>query len=223
MAGLMGSQRAAFFDLDRTLVRVNTAKLYVRWRVREDLLPWTDVLRTAWWGLQYKFGVLDLAAVTARALTTLEGLEEEPFRAECAEWAAREVFPHVTDHARAEVERRREQGFELALLTTTTLYVAEPVARMLGVEHILCSEVEVESGRFTGALAGPPCYGPGKVDHARGWASGRGVDLNESVFYTDSVSDLPMLEEVGEPRVINPDPRLRRLARERGWPVESWV
>jgi len=218
-----GSNRAAFFDLDRTLVRVNTARLYVRWRVRENLLPWTDVIRSTWWGLQYKFGVLDMSAVTERALSTLEGLEEEPFRGECAEWAEREVFPHVTEHARAEVERRRDEGLELALLTTSSLYVAEPVARMLGVEHVLCTRVEVESGRFTGALAGTPCYGAGKVDHARDWASDRDVDLRKSVFYTDSVSDLPMLEEVGEPRVINPDPRLLRLARERGWPVESWV
>jgi len=214
---------AAFFDLDRTLVRVNTAKLYVRWRVRENLLPWTDIIRTSWWGLQYTFGVLDLGSVTARALTTLEGLDEAEFRADCADWAAREVFPHVTEHARDEVARRRDEGLELALLTTTTRYVAEPVAELLGVEHILCSGVEVESGRFTGALDGPLCYGPGKVDHARDWASDRGVDLRRSVFYTDSVSDLPMLEAVGEPRVINPDPRLRRVARVRGWPMETWV
>lgn len=215
--------KAAFFDLDRTLVRVNTAPLYARWRVREKQLGWFDMVRVGWWGLQYKFGVLDVGAATARALTTLEGRDEAAFRRDCAAWAAEEVFPHLTDRARAEVEARRREGFMLALLTTTTRYVADPVAREVGVEHVLCSEVEVQRGRFTGQLSSPLCYGEGKVDQARRFAEDHDIDLRKSVFYTDSVSDLPMLEEVGEPRVINPDPRLKRLARTRGWPVEQWV
>ncbi|HEY8431454.1 MAG TPA: haloacid dehalogenase-like hydrolase, partial [Sandaracinaceae bacterium] len=65
-------------------------------------------------------------------------------------------------------------------------------------------------------------YAEGKVERARAWAAEHGVDLSRSVFYTDSVSDRPMLETVGEPRVVNPDPRLSALARRRGWPIERW-
>jgi phosphoserine phosphatase len=71
-------------------------------------------------------------------------------------------------------------------------------------------------------MEAPLCFGAGKVVHASAWARDHGVDLSASAFYTDSVSDLPMLERVGEPRVINPDLRLRRVARRRGWPIESW-
>ena len=97
------------------------------------------------------------------------------------------------------------------------------MAKQVGIEHVLCTQLEVESGQLTGRLAAPLCYGRGKVDCALDWAKPRGVELTESIFYTDSVTDLPMLEEVGEPRVINPDPRLERVARQRGWSIETWT
>ncbi|MCB9593579.1 MAG: HAD family hydrolase [Sandaracinaceae bacterium] len=215
--------KAAFFDLDRTLVRVNTAPLYVRWQIRQKKLGWADYARVSWWGLQYTLGVLDPAGASEKAVVSLRGIEEETFRAECLQWAHDEVMPLVTDRARDEVARRRDEGCLLAVLTSTTRYVADPVADALGVEHVLCSRIDVDDGRFTGQLTEPLCYGPRKVDRARDWAKEHGVDLEASSFYTDSVSDLPMLEVVGEPRVINPDPRLRQVARRRGWSIETWA
>jgi HAD superfamily hydrolase (TIGR01490 family) len=215
--------RAAFFDLDKTLVRVNTGPLYVRWRMRQRQMGLRDLARVSWWSLQYTFGVLDAEAVSRAAVATLEGVDEAQFRAECAEWVRGEVLPHVTARAKAALRRRRDEGYECALLTSTSPYVAEPVAEALDVEHVLCSRVQVRDGRFTGELTPPLCYGPGKVEQARRWAEEHGKDLSRSVFYTDSVTDLPMLEAVGEPRVINPDPRLERVARRRGWAIESWT
>ena len=86
---------------------------------------------------------------------------------------------------------------------------------------MLCSHLEVEEGRFTGRCS-LLCYGPEKVRVAQEWASEEGVDLARSSFYSDSVSDLPMLERVGDPRVVNPDPRLRVRAALNRWPVEHW-
>ncbi|HHH29274.1 MAG TPA: HAD-IB family hydrolase, partial [Polyangiaceae bacterium] len=194
--------KAAFFDLDRTLVRVNTAPLYVRWRIRQGQLRWLDMARVTWWGMRYSLGLLDAVRASERAVSTLRGVEERSFRDECARWVKRDVLPLVTDRARREVERRREQGHQLAVLTTTTPYIAEPIAEALNIEHVLCSRMEVEAGRFTGRLASPLCFGPAKVHRARAWCEQHRVDLAASVFYTDSVSDLPMLEAVAEPRVI---------------------
>jgi HAD superfamily hydrolase (TIGR01490 family) len=217
------SARAAFFDLDRTLVRVNTGPLYVRWRMRQGHLGMTDLLRASWWTLQYTFGVIDADAVSRAAAATIAGIEEDVFRRECETWVRTEVLPHVTTAARAEVARRMKEGFVCALLTGTSPYVAEPVAAELDIPHVLCTRMHVDGGRFTGRLELPLCYGPGKVARARAWAEAHGVDLARSVFYTDSVSDLPMLEAVGEPRVINPDPRLYALARRRGWSIDRWT
>lgn len=215
--------RAAFFDLDRTLLRVNSGPLYVRWRVRQGRMGVTDMARASWWAFLYSFGILDVEGVSRQVMRMLRGVDEATFRAECAEWVAREVLAEVTDAAHREVERRRSEGFVCALLTTSSPYIAEPVAAHVGVEHVLSSRMSVRDGLFTGEVEQPLCYGAGKVEHARRWAREHGVSVGDSVFYTDSISDLPMLEQVKEPRVINPDPLLLREARRRGWTIESWV
>jgi HAD superfamily hydrolase (TIGR01490 family) len=215
-------KRAAFFDLDRTLVRVNTGPLYVRWRMRQRRMGFSDLLRVSFWSVQYTLGVIDADAVSRAAAATLAGIDEASYRRECADWVEADVLKHITTAAREELARRRDEGFLCALLTGTSPYVADPVAAHLGVEHVLCSRMAVREGRFTGGLEPPLCYGEGKLIRASAWANRAGVDLARSVFYTDSVSDVPMLEAVGEPRVINPDPRLFALARRRGWPVARW-
>jgi len=98
-------------------------------------------------------------------------------------------------------------------------HVRTQLAEELGIEHMLVSRLVIENGRFTGDVHRPICYGAGKIHWARRFAEEHGVDLGASWFYTDSVTDLPMLEIVGHPEIVNPDPRLRREARKRGWNV----
>jgi len=109
------------------------------------------------------------------------------------------------------------------LLTSATRFLSRPVAAALDIDHVLCTEVEEVDGCFTGKFLPPACYGTGKVDKAEAFAAAHGVGLDVSYFYSDSVSDLPMLERVGHPRVINPDPRLKRRAKDLGWSVETWT
>lgn len=215
--------RAAFFDMDRTLVRVNTGKLYLSWRMKRGQAGMRDYLRVSGWMLQYTLGIVDAPRVTALALRGLAGIEEEAFRAECLEWYGAMVREHVTERARATVVARRRAGYVPVILSASSPYAIGPLAEDLGIEHILCTRLEVKAGRFTGGYEDPLVYGAGKVTVAERWASEHQIDLAASSFYTDSVSDLPMLERVGEPRVINPDPRLRMRALMRGWPVEHWT
>jgi putative phosphoserine phosphatase/1-acylglycerol-3-phosphate O-acyltransferase len=107
----------------------------------------------------------------------------------------------------------------VAILSSTTNYLADPLAADLGIEHLLVSRMVVRDGVLTGEVQRPLCYGAGKIHWARLFAAEHGVDLAESYFYTDSVTDVPMLELVGHPQVVNPDPLLRRLARRRGWNI----
>lgn len=214
-------RRAAIFDVDRTLVRVNTGRLYVRWRYARREAGLRDVLRFSRWMAQYTLGTIDAAQVVGRALESLAGVEEERFRDECGAWYAAAVRPHISEAARAAVEAHRRRGDVLAILSASTPYVAQPLAADLDIEHVLCTRLTVESGRFTGGCD-RLCYGDDKARIAEEWAATEGVDLSRSVFYTDSVSDLPMLLRVGEPRVVNPDPRLRLRAALEGWQVSRW-
>ncbi len=104
-----------------------------------------------------------------------------------------------------------------------SLYLSELVAEELGLDDVLCNRFEVDdSGAHTGRPVGTLCFGAGKLGYAEAYARDRGVSLADCWFYTDSFSDLPVLERVGHPVVVNPDPRLRREAERRGWPVEWW-
>lgn len=214
--------RAAFFDLDRTLVRVNTARLYARTQFRAGAATRKDLATVSWWLLRYTFGAIDAEAIARQVTRPLKGQREDEFRARVEEWVTREVLHEIAPRAREEVARRREAGYALAILTTSSPYAAWPVARELGIDHVLSSELEVRDGRFTGEPVLPLCYGSGKVTLAERWAAARQIELSRSVFFTDSVSDVPMLMRVGEPVVVNPDPRLRLAAWRRKWPVQQW-
>lgn len=214
--------KVAFFDLDKTLVRVNTGPLYARWRFERGESGVMDLARAAYWSFQYTLGFIDADAVSRSAAQLVKGRHEADFERELRDWYAAMVRAYVTDAARAEVERTRADGFIPVILTGSSPYVARPVADDFGIEHIISSRLEIRDGKFTGEIEAPLCYGEGKRTLARQWVGAHGVDLEASAFYTDSLSDLPMLLEVGKPRVINPDPRLYAVARARRWPIEIW-
>jgi len=120
------------------------------------------------------------------------------------------------------MQEHRRQGHLVTLISAATPYVVGPLASHLGIEEYLCTRLEIVDGHFTGQIIEPGCYGPGKVHWAHEYAQRHDAGLAQAYFYTDSCSDRPLLELVGHPVVINPDPRLRTLAAQRSWPVESF-
>jgi len=211
---------AAFFDMDYTLVDANTAALYVKFLRREGLTSRRDVARTLWWSLRYRLGRLDLRQVVERIVADVAGDPEQETRDRCVGWYQQDVKRFVSPAGRAAVERHRALGHTLVLLTGNSPYISGPLAADLGFDHILCTKLEVDSdGNFTGKLVPPFAYGEGKVELAEALAAEHDLDLSKSSFYTDSHSDMPMLLRVGEPIVVNPDPRLARQATRRGWLV----
>jgi HAD superfamily phosphoserine phosphatase-like hydrolase len=111
----------------------------------------------------------------------------------------------------------------VAIVTGAWPYTARPLARSLGIEHVLASELEVgDGGRFTGRFVSPLCYGEGKIQLVSRLAEKLGFRIEDATFYSDSFTDLPLLSAVREPIVVNPDLRLALHARRRGWRVERW-
>lgn len=219
---MSGKRRAALFDMDRTLVRVETASLYVRYQRDIGEAHLADSLRVAWWVLLYTFNLIDAPKVATKALTQLRGMPETVLSARCDDWFHRYVARHVSDAARLAVGRHRARGDLLAIATGASPYASRPLARALGIPHVLATDLEVVDGHFTGRPVMPLCFGEGKVHRASSLLALHGIELRDATFYSDSVTDLPLLEAVGEPIVVNPDPRLQRIARQRGWPIERW-
>lgn len=215
--------RAALFDMDRTLVRKETASLYVRYQRSIGEARRRDMLRVIYWVTQYTMGMIDAPDVAARVAKSLAGMPESVMAARCDDWFRRYVEEHVCDLGRRAVEHHRAQGDLLAIVTGASPYAAQPLARRLRIPHVVASELEVATdGSFTGKFVEPLCYGTGKIVRAQRLAQEHGFTLGESTFYSDSFTDLPLLEAVAEPVIVNPDPRLERLARKRGWRIESW-
>lgn len=214
---------AALFDMDRTLVRKETASLFVQYQRRIGEARRRDLLRVFYWVAQYTAGVIDAQDVAAQAARSLAGTNEAALAARCDDLFRRFIEPHVCDLGRRAVDRHRERGDMLAIVTGASPYAARPLARRLGIEHVVASELELDDrGAFTGRFVDPLCYGHGKVARARDLAATLGFALEEATFYSDSYTDLPLLEAVAEPIVINPDPRLARIAKARRWRVERW-
>src|SRR5439155_12411347 len=166
----------------------------------------------------YKLGLLDVDRALAVTLAWVRGRDEAAMRADCEAWYARTVRGYIYPAMAATVDAHRRLGHLLVLITSATRYLAEPLGADLGIEHFLVTRLLVADGLFTGEVVRPVCYGKGKVHSAEQFARAHDVDLARSFFYTDSVTDLPLLERVGEPRIVNPDPRLARIAARRGWP-----
>jgi HAD superfamily hydrolase (TIGR01490 family) len=213
----------AFFDLDRTVISRNSATLWIQFELAEGRISWRQALRAGAWVLRYSLGAVDLAEPIRRTVAALAGQNEAEVAARTARFHAQAVRPLYRPGVAAALARHRAAGDRLVLLTSSSNYVGEAVCRDLALDACVCNRFEIDAqGRYTGRAREPLCFGPGKVILAERYATACGVRLAACTFYSDSHSDLPMLEAVGSPVVVAPDPRLRRHARRCGWPIEDW-
>jgi HAD superfamily hydrolase (TIGR01490 family) len=212
----------ALFDMDRTLLRVHSGSLFVRHQRQKGQATFGDSLRVGYWLLQYTFGVIDAERAAHKAMEAFKGREERWLWDECKELYVAHMHAQVADAGRQAVQLHRERGDFIAIVTGATRYAAQPLADELGIEHVIATELEVTDGLFTGKVHLPMSYGAGKVALAERLASAHAISLDGATFYSDSITDLPLLERVRTPVAINPDARLRRVARKRGWRIEQW-
>ena len=213
-----------FLDLDRTLLRhasgpVLNAALVAEGVVDEGrALPGQGLL----YSLYDRFGEnvvsMGLARATARVA---RGRRQEDVR-RAAKRAVEGLGGLLQPFAPQRLAEFRRDGHELVLATTTPVDMIEAFAESLGLDGVIATRYEVRDGRYTGRLDGGFVWGLGKLRAARRWAASSGVDLRHCVACSDSVYDLPLLASVGDPRAVNPDPRLLALASARRWPVEHW-
>ncbi len=215
---------AAFFDMDNTLLRIETGMSWVKFLRSRGELSSKMFAKAIYWSAMYKLAVLDMDAVFTKLIEDLEGDPESDMLAKCEIWHRDHVSREVAPGALVAIEHHRLAGDVIVLATGSTQYAARPVARGVGIDHVLSSQLEVDpaSGTFTGKPAAL-CFGHHKVKLAEAWAAQHDVDLARSTFYSDSYNDLPLFERVGRAIAINPDARLRRHARKRGWPVIEWA
>ncbi len=169
-------------------------------------------------------GRLDIHEYLGFALRPLAEHAPEQLARWHAEFMRDRILPMITPAARALVREHADAGDLCAIITATNRFVTAPIAREFGLANLIATEPEARDGRFTGRVAGTPCFREGKLQRLYEWLGTRGrrlEDFAESFFYSDSHNDLPLLERVSRPVAVDPDEALRSRARERGWEVIS--
>lgn len=213
----------ALFDLDHTLLPIDSDYEWSRFLVRRGVLDGEHYEReNDRFYRQYQDGSLDIAEFLRFQLAPLGAHPRTTLDAWHQDYMREVIEPIILPAARQLVDRHRERGDLVALVTATNRFVTAPIARAFGIEHLVATGVEEIDGRFTGRSHGTPSFREGKITCTREWLATLGHTLEgfeRSWFYSDSRNDLPLLEQVTDPIATNPDPVLLAAASKRGWPV----
>jgi HAD superfamily hydrolase (TIGR01490 family) len=215
-----GPTTAAFFDLDKTIISRSSTLAFAPAFYRHGLISRTQACRGAVAQLTFR--------LSGAGPHQMERIRDQ-VSALCNGWPADKVTQIVTDglrqiigplvycEARSLIARHREDGHDVIIVSTSGLEIVSPIGAMLGVTDVIATRLAVAGGRYTG-IVDFYAYGQAKADHVRSLAARRGYQLEHCFAYSDSVTDLPLLDVVGHPHVVNPDRALRKVARARHWP-----
>jgi HAD superfamily hydrolase (TIGR01490 family) len=221
----MTTRTAAFFDLDKTLISRSSTLAFSRPFYQHGLISRGAMIRGAF-----------AQAVFKRAgagQTRMERIRIQASRV-CRGWAAdgvREIVranldtiivPHLYEEARALVADHHAAGQDIVVVSASGHEVVDPIAALLGADTVIATEMEIADGQYTGAVAFY-AFGEAKATKIRELSADRGYALADCYAYSDSITDLPMLQVVGHPTAVNPDRALRRVAARRGWPIRTFT
>jgi HAD superfamily hydrolase (TIGR01490 family) len=216
--------KLALFDLDHTLLPLDSDHAWGEFTIQ---LGWHEssafrAINDRFYD-QYKMGVLNLAEYIAFTTEGIRRVGAATAAAAHQRFMAEVIQPAITPQALALLQQHRDAGDTLVLITATNEFVTRPIAQALGFEHLLAVELQKGAdGWYNGQIQGVPSFREGKVTRLAGWLAERGSSLTHierSVFYSDSINDLPLLEQVQTPVATNPDSNLLAIARERDWQV----
>ena len=208
-----------FFDVDHTLTRRSSGGRFIAAAMRKSLLPRRLLVLLPWYSLTYRLGFFRPEAYEAGfpflqglARSTLEQVARDSFERSLKD----DLFAQAVDL----VKDLRGAGRRVVLATSSLDIIVAPLAEFLGVDGVLATELEFRDGACTGRFQGMPMFRRGKRQRVLSFLAVEGVPAQDCSFYSDSIYDLPLLESVGNPVAVNPDFRLRRIAKRRGWHIQ---
>ncbi len=215
---------AAFFDLDKTIVARSSPLALGRSFFKEGLISRSWLLKSLYAQLMFHLMGADeskMQKMQKEAARMTEGWEAEKVRRVVTEVLEDVISPLIYAEALEAIHDHRAAGRLICIVSSSPEEVVEPLARLIHVDNSIASKPEIKDGKYTGELDFY-AYGPHKADAIKRLAAESDIDLAASFAYSDSITDLPMLEVVGNPVAVNPDKELRTIAEDRGWPVETF-
>ena len=212
----------AIFDLDHTLLDGDSDYLWGEYMVEHGIVDAEQYKsRNEEFFQQYQAGTLDNDVYLEFALEPLTRHSISDLHAWRADFINSWIKPIIFRGAADLLQKHRDSGDTLLIISATHLFVTEPVAELLGVDHLLSTEPEIVNNRYTGRFIGTPTFREGKVTVLKQWMEDHRVSLEGSHFYSDSINDLALLESVERAVTVEPDDKLKAVAEARGWPIIS--
>ncbi len=210
--------KLTIFDLDETLISIDSDHAWGEYVADQGLVdPASHRRQNEAFYEDYKRGQLDIHAYCAFACRVLSLHSMDTLFHHRKRFIEQVITPHVLPKAQALVTQEREQGNHVMIVTATMEFVTRPIADLFGIEDLIAPVPELKDGVYTGNITGVPSFGEGKVTRLKSWLKDNHFEPSSSRFYSDSHNDLPLLELVDEPVAVNPDPKLKAIATERGW------
>jgi HAD superfamily hydrolase (TIGR01490 family) len=213
---------AAFFDLDKTVIAKSSALAFGRPFYRDGLISRRDVVKSAYAQLMFRLGGAGDENAMARTRDYLaalcQGWRVEQVQQIVAETLEELINPYVYAEAAALISEHQAAGRDVVLVSASGEEMVKPIGELLGIVDVIATRMSIVDGRYSGEIEFYAA-GPNKVTGVRTLAAERGYDLGDCYAYSDSASDLPLLESVGHPSAVNPDRALRRAAVENAWPI----
>ncbi len=213
------SAKVYFFDMDHTLIDNDCDVSWKEFTVAHGLAPQFHLELAERFFDDYNHGCLDTAKFIRFQLSEFVGKTPAEMQQLFALHFTERVRGKVYQAGKALIAECKKQGIPTAILTSTNRYIARPVADFLGVDHLFGTDLELRDGRFTGEITGVYHAKQGKVAVAKEFCCKYGVSLADFAYFGDSINDLDLLKQVGQPRVVNPSASLRRIAEEKQWEI----
>ncbi len=214
-----GPDIGAFFDFDGTVIDGYSAAAFFKYRLRRGEISVNEVVKSVREAVNVERRGHDVSEMMRVGVQAQASRDADELDSWARNIFARKIAGMIFPDARLLIEAHLRKGHTVAIASSATRAQVQATAEDLGVQDIICTEIEVEDGVITGKLATPIRWGQAKADAVVEFAEERGVLLEESFAYSNGPEDLPFLESVGHPIALNPDDELRAIARERGWPV----
>jgi HAD superfamily hydrolase (TIGR01490 family) len=221
----MTTRTAAFFDLDKTLLSCSSTLAFSRPFYEHGLISRTAMLRGVVAQAVFQragAGTVQMERIKTQASRLCRGWPVDGVRQIVRDNLETIIVPHLYDEARALVADHRAAGQDIIVVSASGHEVVDPIAALLGADTVIATQMVIADGRYTGDMAFY-AFGQAKAAKMRELAADRGYALAGSYAYSDSITDLPMLEAVGHPTAVNPDRSLRRVATQRGWPIRIFT
>jgi HAD superfamily hydrolase (TIGR01490 family) len=212
----------AFFDLDKTIIRVNSGSLLVRQAYKNKIMGTGDILNAIIQGYLYKFNLRETNLIISKMGTWLKGIQQESIDELCGQVVNRYLLKNIRPEIKHEIAFHRENNAGIIILSSAITSICEPFGKFLGVDDIICTTMENKQGTLTGKPVGNYCFDDEKRIRLLSYCNEKHYDPSTAWYYADSISDLSALEAVGYPVCVSPDRKLANEARKKGWKIYNW-